>query len=111
MMPYVTSTALGELGRDQSFSILSRLSADPNAAFGQIIRHPAFGQPNQPWSGTARGAYVLISAGPDGIYFSQFDGPGTSTALVDDIVTNSNPDFNTPTVVKEYDDIRRFGGG
>ncbi len=110
MMPYTTSTALGELGKDQSVSIFNTSPA-PNATFGQTIRHPAFGAPDDPLTGTARGAYVLISAGPDGIYFSQFDGPGTPTALVDDIVTNSNLDLNTPRVVQEYDDIRRFGGG
>ncbi|MCH8006613.1 MAG: type II secretion system protein [Planctomycetes bacterium] len=110
MTPYTTSTALGELGKDQSVSIFNT-SAAANATFGQTIRHPAFGAPNDPLTGTARGAYVLISAGPDGIFFSKFDGPGTPTAPVENIVTNSNSDLNTPRVVQEYDDIRRFGGG
>ncbi len=110
MMPYITSTALGELRRDQrSFSILNTSPAGRNATFGQTIRHPAFGDPVQPRNGTARGAYVLISAGPDGIYFSRFDGPGTRTAPQDNIV--DDPDFGHPKVVDEYDDIRRFGGG
>ncbi len=108
MMPYTTSTKLGELIRDQSVSIF-KTSPALNATFGQTIRHPAFGQPDQPWNGTARGAYVLISAGPDGIYFSKFDGPGTPTAPQDNIV--DHPDFGNPKVVDEYDDIRRFGGG
>ena len=108
MTPYTTSTALGELGKDQSVSIFNT-SAAANATFGQTIRHPAFGAPDDPLTGTARGAYVLISAGPDGIYFSRFDGPGTPTAPQDNIVDHQ--DFGHPKVDDEYDDIRRFGGG
>ena len=109
MRPYTRSTALGEMGRDQlTFSILNTTDADPNATFGQILRHPAFGAPDDPLTGTARGAYVLISAGPDGIYFSKQDGPGTPSAPVGNIV---DQDFGHPKVVDEYDDIRRFGGG
>ena len=77
------------------------------------------GDPAEPWNGIARGAYVLLSAGPDGIFFSRGDGPGTPADTdgdgapnwVDDIVTNTNPDYNRPKVVEEYDDIRVFGGG
>ncbi len=108
MVPYLASESLGEMHKDQTHnsngSILNHASV-PNAAFAQLIRHPAFGEPLQPLQGTARGAIVLFSAGPDGIYFSRQDGPGTNQNPVDDI------DAQNPTVVDEYDDIRRFGGG
>ena len=106
MTPYTESTALGAFGKNQtSLSILKM----GDATFAQIIRHPGFGEPGEPLNGTARGAYVLISAGPDGIYFSVTDGPGSPSNPVDDIV--NDPDFNNPRVVEEYDDVRRFGGG
>ena len=112
--PYINSGGLGELDRSQTDadkgSIL-KLAADPSATLAQIIRHPSFGAPAEPLTGTARGAYVLISAGKDGVYFSVADGPGTPGPggqvynIVDD------PDFGNPRVVEEYDDIRVFGGG
>ncbi len=109
--PYINSGGLGELDRSQTNpnkgSIL-RLAADPSATLAQIIRHPSFGEPDDPLTGTARGAYVLISAGKDGVYFSIADGPGTPGATVEDIVTGP---FGNPQVVEEYDDIRVFGGG
>ena len=111
MKPYINSGGLGELGRDQGHptkgSIL-KLAQDPSATFAQIIRHPSFGAPNDPLNGTARGAYVLISTGKDGVYFSVADGPGTPGNPVEDIVTGQ---FGNPQVVEEYDDIRLFGGG
>ncbi len=117
ILPYINSTALGELGRNQVYnastnprgSILAGASLyDRNATFAQIIRHPSFGEPDEPLTGTARGAYVLISAGKDGIYFSRQDGPGTPGNPESNIVTG---EFGNPQVVEEYDDIRLFGGG
>ena len=117
MRPYINSVDLGELGRNQVYnaitnpggSILAGPSlVDPSATFAQIIRHPSFGAAAEPLTGTARGAYVLISAGKDGIYFSRQDGPGTPSDPVEDIVTGP---FGNPQVVEEYDDIRLFGGG
>ncbi|MCH8165690.1 MAG: type II secretion system protein [Planctomycetes bacterium] len=111
MTPYTESTALGEFGKDQmALSIFNVGSAEEqDATFAQIIRAPAFGKPGEPLNGTARGAYVLISAGPDGIYFSVTDGPGSPSNPVEDIV--NDPDFGNPRVVREYDDVRMFGGG
>ena len=118
ILPYVTSTALGEFGRNQVYnasdnpggSILAGPSLyDRDATFAQIIRHPSFGEPDEPLTGTARGAYVLISAGKDGIYFSRKDGPGTPAVPVSNII--NHPEFGNPQVVEEYDDIRLFGGG
>ncbi len=105
--PYVDSIYLGE-GRENQAKSLFRSAPDPDATFAQIIRSPAQGPPDKPLYSTPRGRYVLISAGPDGIYFSQEDGPGTKTAPVTNIVTGQ---YGTPNVVKEYDDIVVVGGG
>ena len=118
MRPYTTSTQLGEFGKDQtvgsSASILNLNSTVlQEATFAQILRHPSlgsFGSIPEAQAGTARGAYILLSAGPDGIYFSQKDGPGTPAVPVDNIVDDLVQHQN-PTIVKEYDDIRIFGGG
>lgn len=112
MRPYINSTILADFGRDQQDSakgsILYLAGDNASATFAQIIRHPSFGAANEPLTGTARGAYVLISAGKDGVYFSVADGPGTVLNPVDNIVDG---DFGNPQVVEEYDDIRLFGGG
>ena len=79
--------------------------------FAQILRPPSlgnYGTLDYAQAGTAQGAYILISAGPDGIYFSEQDGPGTTALPVPDIVIG---EYDNPTIVKEYDDIRIFGGG
>ncbi len=109
MTPYTESTVLGAFGKDQMELSIFNKATDADETFAQIIRHPGFGKPGEPLNGTARGAYVLISAGPDGIYFSITDGPGSPSDPVDDIV--NDPDFGNPRVVEEYDDVRIFGGG
>ncbi|MCH8315171.1 MAG: type II secretion system protein [Planctomycetes bacterium] len=121
MKPYINSGGLGEFGQSQfnpdRGSIL-RLAADDDEKsriFAQIIRHPSFGAPNESLAGTARGAYVLISAGKDGVYFSVADGPGTPQSPI----YGNGPDsldFNEfmllgPKVIDEFDDLRLFGGG
>lgn len=119
MGPYLQATALGKFGKNQTDltggSILN-LAPDPLATFAQIIRHPSLGPANTggtltpvqvAQAGTAQGAYVLISAGPDGIYFSAKDGPGTPKLPVKNIVTVQYD----ATIVRQYDDIRIFGGG
>ena len=113
MKPYTTSMKLGEFGKDQNVLSILNTAPDENATFAQILRHPSlgsFGDALKAQAGTARGAYILISAGPDGIYFSRQDGPGTLQVPIDDII-EGNPDYQNPTIVKEYDDIRIFGGG
>ncbi len=106
LTPYLSSAALGESGKSQADSILNQgnnAARDENLA--QILRHPAFGAANQPLAGTARGKFVIFSAGKDGVFYSQFDGPGSIASPVT-AITNSGP-----KVVDEFDDLRRFGGG
>jgi len=107
--PYLNSTSLGELGKSQSDSIIRIATGDNRAkTLGQIIRHPGMGNPTAPETGTPKGQIVLISAGKDGIYFSRFDGPGSTAAPVTNIVTGT---YGSPQVVEQFDDIVVFGGG
>ena len=115
---YLKSTGLGELGQNQDYdsspggSILTDSLTNFEKNYAYVLRHPALGSsdPNDVMeTSTARGAYVLISAGPDGIFFSAQDGPG---APGDEITAlGGNPDINPDRAVDEYDDIRLFGGG
>jgi type II secretory pathway pseudopilin PulG len=110
-LPYVQSSKLGEMGEDQNQtptnpdgSVLTvGTMADAAFKWAQILRAPAFGAPNDPLNGTARGQYALISAGKDGIYFSAWDGLGTSGS--------PEVDIDDPQVLKDYDDIVQTGGG
>jgi len=118
--PYYASTGVGEMDRDQTLpgkgSILHLAAAvippgggTPNDfTLAQIIRAPSFGASNDPNNGTARGDFAIISAGPDGIYFSVADGPGSQGNPIQNIVTGQ---YGNPQVVDDYDDIRIFGGG
>jgi prepilin-type N-terminal cleavage/methylation domain-containing protein len=109
ILPYVQSTALGEFAFDQtSLSILNQAPSFEDT-LAQLLRSPAFGDANMPQAGTPRGAVAVMSAGPDGIYFSVNDGPGSSGSPVLDIV--SDPATNDPKAIAEYDDIRVFTGG
>lgn len=105
---YLDSTALGDMGEDQTAYSLFNVAPDPDATFAQIIRTPSQGAADQPLYSTARGKYALMSAGPDGIFFSQFDGPGTEGSPVNNIVSGQ---YGRPEVVKEYDDSVILGGG
>ena len=104
MQPYIVSVALGELGKDQKTTSILETGNDPAGNFAQIIRHPAFGATNQPLAGTARGQFVLVSAGQDGVYFSRFDGPGTPVDPIDDIASIG------PKVAESYNDLVIMGG-
>ncbi|MEE9130354.1 MAG: type II secretion system protein [Phycisphaerales bacterium] len=121
MRSYINADILGELGQSQfrpgKGSIL-KLAADEsevNALLAQIIRHPSFGESDDSINGTARGAYVLISAGKDGVYFSVADGPGTPLSPIfgggPDSLDFDNFMELGPKVIDEFDDLRLFGGG
>jgi len=103
--PYIKSSGLGEMGRSQvTFSILNT-APDDFATLARFLVHPTL-------DNTARGAFCLVSAGPDGVYFSRENGAGSQSAPIDNIVDNpTNPDLNNIRIVDEYDDVRIFGGG
>lgn len=108
---YIGSTALGgrsvnqvyDAGNNVPGSILSVFNpvdqGDLNLA--RIIEHPAL--PGQP-----RGAFMLLSPGPDSVYLSASDGPGTQEMPVTAI---QDPTAVPATAIAEYDDVVTFGGG
>jgi prepilin-type N-terminal cleavage/methylation domain-containing protein len=105
----LSAESLGDFGQDQTrYSILKR-AGDKESTFAQILRTPAIGAARQPQSGAPRGEYILISPGPDGVFFSIGDGPGTPGSPVTNIVDSTQ--HGTPTVISEYDDIIVAGGG
>lgn len=106
--PYLNSDQLGELGKSQLDSIIRINTTQRNATLAQIIRHPAMGNATAPLTSSPKGQFVLISPGPDGVFFSRYDGPGTPNAPVTNIVTGAN---GKPQVVEQYDDLMVFGGG
>ncbi len=129
LLPYTLSTELGELSNDQTFtsnpasySILNSNSAGGatssrarDLTLGQMIRHPAqtsVGAANDAAkvdAGTPRGKYFIISAGPDGIYFSAAQGVGNPGAPQGNIVSlGTNPDG--PRAIDKFDDILVPGG-
>ena len=112
IVPYINSVELGELAQSQPGNSILRTAnaADQSATLAQIIRNVSYGPPGTPNAGAPRGAWVLISAGKDGIFFSNKDGPGGPASPFNNIVSSStNP--KGPYVVNEYDDVREFGGG
>lgn len=118
LLPYVLSTSLGELGKDQLDEIRGSLFAiDPSKRsemLAQAIRSPAFGLADEPLGAeaAARGGFVLFSAGPDGIYFSKADGPGTPQEPIDGAGLTTDEFLELgPQIFDEFDDIRVFGGG
>ncbi len=112
LSPYLSSTALGELGVDQvSTSVFGTGSATDRLAYlAQLIRHPAFGSFQalaDARAGTPRGKYFLFSPGPDGIFFAKInDGPTASTAFV-----FTSAEARKPDVYATYNDVMVSGGG
>ncbi len=107
---YTKSTKIGAFEVDQTdatseqYSILQIGSAsDQQATWEQILAHPSL-------PGEARGAFILISAGADGIYFSRMDGPGSPKEIIGDDI--GLPQFRLlgPSIIEEFDDVRVFGG-
>ncbi|MEM7229209.1 MAG: type II secretion system protein [Planctomycetota bacterium] len=112
---YVSNKELGDLGKPQvndmgaiEYSIFHG-GEEATDTLAQIIRNAAFGDPDDPQGGTARGSFVLLSAGTDGVYFAVTDGPGTRDMPVTNIINDANT--GNPKVVEGYDDVRVFGGG
>ena len=115
----IKADQLGDLGTSQDLSLLNRARTTEGSGgldsqtrtFAQILRNPALGAAEQPMTGTARGDYILISAGPDGVFFQTTDGPGSAGNPINNIVDNNNTQYATPIVVSEYDDLIVAGGG
>lgn len=121
LTPYLESVSLGYLGQSQrDNSILG--SQTPEAVrrsdtLSQIIRNVNYGPAGtgstagfKPSLGTARGAFVLISAGRDGVFYAGRDGLGSESTPAWNIVTEA-ANAKGPYIANEYDDIRVFGGG
>jgi len=107
---YTKAESLGRLGGNQLQDSIFNTAADPLNTLGRILGHPALStwDANNPEVviGQARGAYMLLSAGPDGVFFSREDGPGSPGNPVPDILTD---DYEA-SIVTEYDDVLIFGG-
>jgi type II secretory pathway pseudopilin PulG len=118
--PYLDSTKLGELEQNQAggnaMSILHLGNDEMEAnTWSLLLAHPAFYRANSVLYGQSKGAFVLMSAGPDGIYFSAVDGPGSDAVPIDDTNINALLFQPGPRILEEktdgFDDIRIFGGG
>ena len=118
MDPYMGSENLGDLSLPQiksdSNPVIYTLFEDASDAtqkkklFAQFLRHSGFGDPATPLSGTARGKYVLISSGKDGVFFSRTDGLGNKTTPVTAATILSKEGLSG---LDNWDEIRLFGGG
>jgi len=118
MDPYLGSENLGDLSLPQiksdSNPVIYTLFEDASDAtqkkklFAQFLRHSGFGDPATPLSGTARGKYVLISSGKDGVFFSRTDGLGNKTTPVTAATILSKEGLAS---LDNWDEIRLFGGG
>jgi prepilin-type N-terminal cleavage/methylation domain-containing protein len=100
--PYCDSDQLGKMGMNQATTSLLSVSSDLLGSFERILEHGAL-------PGQAKGSFMLLSAGNDGIYYSITDGPGapgTGMAVTD----ISDRDVYPSTIIDEYDDVLTFGG-
>ena len=75
-----------------------------------LVAHPAFYDPPDgdpvAWQyGTARGSYMLLSAGPDGVFLSHQDGPLTPAGGYE-----SSWDDISPEDIEKFDDVVIHGG-
>jgi type II secretory pathway pseudopilin PulG len=108
---YVQATDLGEQhvnqtssGGSEQYSILEVGSAaERRETWSQILSHPSL-------AGEARGAFMLLSAGPDGVYFSRIDGPGSPREAIGDVLTITDFHDMGASIIDEFDDVRVFGG-
>ena len=112
---YMQSTALGERSQNQNARSIfgsgtGGLSAvNRDAAWAAMLAHQSFYKSTTPVSAAARGAFVLISAGPDGFYFSRNVGPGLAAPIADANIQNIiNPG---PRIFEDFDDVRIYSGG
>jgi type II secretory pathway pseudopilin PulG len=126
--PFLKSVSIGESLVNQTFgtsniagSILGIGGTDGWNATDQqrkvmsvILNNPSFYKAtpaSAPFHGKARGAFLVLSAGPDGIYFSAVDGPGSRANPLTPASVDSDIIAVGPRVLEEFDDIRIYGGG
>lgn len=84
----------------------------------QILRgQPPVDDPMDSASGGPRGAFVVISAGEDGVYFAGDDGPGTPNRVIGSSGCGNGPGFpfeefleTTPKSLAEFDDLVHAAG-
>jgi type II secretory pathway pseudopilin PulG len=127
MKPYTRATDLGKLRRDQIalslFNAGGLDAAEESTLLAWLLAHPALAEVDGLGRvvGEPRGAFMLLSAGGDGVYFSIEDGPGSPGAPVlaaDGGAAGTTPildgaalsDDYTAKVFEEYDDLLTFGG-
>lgn len=125
---YLQANRLGELGfaQNQSPGPGSRISFDGQTGGGiggdtsgygdpteeqvkwltLMLTHPAFYDPDQPDYGQPKSAYMLVSAGADGVFMGRNDGPISDTGAFD-------YEFNEADHgdLDEFDDVTLYGGG
>ncbi|MBG84196.1 MAG: hypothetical protein CMJ40_06575 [Phycisphaerae bacterium] len=125
---YLQADRLGELGfaQNQTPGPGSRIAFDGNAGGGigndpsgsgdptdeqirwltLMLTHPAFYDPDQPEYGQPKSAYMLVSAGADGVFMARNDGPITDTGTFDYEFGNASHED-----LEEFDDVKLYGGG
>jgi prepilin-type N-terminal cleavage/methylation domain-containing protein len=112
---YLSSQGLGSLQRPQDEGILfvaqnEDWQAEQRQMFAAVLAHPAFYRSSAPLESAARGGFVVISSGPDGVFFAKNDGPGAGTPITTPQLILSEIVAHGPRIIDEFDDIRVFGG-
>ncbi len=132
---YVGATALGSSGARQLCRPNEPLKGSRIGTSGEtgereywlylMLSHPALieqsdyellGDPSRDKDGTSRAGYTMLSAGPDGIYFSRSDGPGdpeTGAPIEpsDFPADSDDPAYqNDHSRLQDFDDIVVYGG-
>jgi hypothetical protein len=95
-----------------NYSMLTADTPDQRyQTFAFLVRHPGVSPQASNAAelllGSPRGTMLLLSAGPDGVFYSTVQGAGSGAAPV----TNVTQYANNPKVWDEYDDIIVFAGG
>ena len=125
---YLQATRLGELGfaQNQTPGPGSRIAFNGQAGGGiggnpsgngeptdeqikwltLMLTHPAFYDPDQPDYGQPKSAYMIVSAGEDGVFMARNDGPIADTGAFDYEFEDA-----THEDLEEFDDVIIYGGG
>ena len=68
------------------------------------------GEHGEPYSGTARGGYMLLSAGADGVFIARQDGPIDPNTGSPDLDYEEEDDRTDHKFLEEFDDVVMHGG-